>query len=206
MAKVTGPLMSMDASGTVAGSITFGKWKGRNYVRQRVIPSNPQTAAQTGVRSSLAGAAALWKSDTATLKGNFETLASQRNISAFNAFTGFTQQQYSKGFGIANNPSPTNAAPTNPPTSINVDADGKYLTIEWTDSSDSGVWANNVYLKMGSAPTAIWPNLIGVIQQGIEKLTIGPLPAGSYTVNLASVSEEGGVSPLGTPATETISS
>lgn len=50
MAKVTGPLMSLDASGSVASTITFSKWKGRNYVRQRVVPSNPSTAGQIAVR------------------------------------------------------------------------------------------------------------------------------------------------------------
>ena len=53
MAKVTGPLMSLDASGTVANTATFSKWKGRNYVRQRVIPMNRQTDAQQTVRSVL---------------------------------------------------------------------------------------------------------------------------------------------------------
>jgi len=31
MVKLNAPLMSLDASGTVANSITFAKWKGRNY-------------------------------------------------------------------------------------------------------------------------------------------------------------------------------
>ena len=53
MAKVNGPLLSMDASGSVAGAMTFSKWKGRNYVRQLVIPSNPDTAGQQAVRSIL---------------------------------------------------------------------------------------------------------------------------------------------------------
>jgi hypothetical protein len=50
MAKVTGPLMSMSASGTVGDTITFDK---RNFVRQRVIPANPQTAPQGNVRLAL---------------------------------------------------------------------------------------------------------------------------------------------------------
>ena len=53
MAKVTGPLMSLDASGTVAKTATFSKWKGRNYVRVRVIPMNPQSDAQQTLRSVL---------------------------------------------------------------------------------------------------------------------------------------------------------
>lgn len=53
MAKVTGPLMSLDASGTVAKTATFSKWKGRNYVRQRVIPHNPQSPNQQLTRGFL---------------------------------------------------------------------------------------------------------------------------------------------------------
>jgi|SRR6185295_3499450 len=53
MAKVTGPLMSLDASGTVGKTATFSKWNGRNYVRLRVIPMNPQTDAQNLARVAI---------------------------------------------------------------------------------------------------------------------------------------------------------
>jgi hypothetical protein len=53
MAKVTGPLMSLDASGGFAGTLVFGKWKGRNTVRQLVTPSNPQTANQEKGRNAV---------------------------------------------------------------------------------------------------------------------------------------------------------
>jgi hypothetical protein len=53
MAKVTGPFMSLDASGTLADTLTASKWKGRNYMRQRIIPANPRTTAQLDVRSIL---------------------------------------------------------------------------------------------------------------------------------------------------------
>lgn len=53
MAKVTGPLMSLDASGTVGNTATFSKWKGRNYVRLRVTPQNPKTEDQATSRTYL---------------------------------------------------------------------------------------------------------------------------------------------------------
>lgn len=53
MAKVTGPLMSMSASGTVGKVATFSIWKGIAYVRQRVIPKNPKSVAQKAARSAL---------------------------------------------------------------------------------------------------------------------------------------------------------
>lgn len=71
MAKVTGPLMSLDASGTVAKTATFSKWKGRNYVRQRVIPVNRQTDAQQTLRSVLG---TLAKACTAVLTATKDTL------------------------------------------------------------------------------------------------------------------------------------
>lgn len=53
MAKTTGPLFSLTASGSVAKTITYSAWKGISYVRQLVIPANPQTADQAAVRSTL---------------------------------------------------------------------------------------------------------------------------------------------------------
>lgn len=53
MAKVTGPLMSLDASGTVGNTAVFSKWNGRNYVRLRVIPFNPQTDNQNLARVAI---------------------------------------------------------------------------------------------------------------------------------------------------------
>ena len=53
MAKVTGPLMSMTASGTVGKVATFSIWKGNAYVRSRIIPKNPKSDAQKIARSAL---------------------------------------------------------------------------------------------------------------------------------------------------------
>ena len=53
MAKVTGPLLSFDASGSVGNTATYSKWKGRNYTRLRVIPRNPQSDGQAEVRTKL---------------------------------------------------------------------------------------------------------------------------------------------------------
>ena len=51
--KVTGPMMSLSASGTFGGILTASIWKGRPYMRQRVDPSNPSTAGQITVRKYL---------------------------------------------------------------------------------------------------------------------------------------------------------
>jgi hypothetical protein len=55
MAKVTGPLMSMSASGKLADSIVFSIWKGTAYVRQWLKPANPQSTAQGDQRIVVGG-------------------------------------------------------------------------------------------------------------------------------------------------------
>jgi hypothetical protein len=53
MAKTTGPLFSISASGTIANAMVFGKWKGRNTVRRWVVPENPQSTLQGYLRASM---------------------------------------------------------------------------------------------------------------------------------------------------------
>lgn len=50
MARLTGALFSLGASGTIASTLTYGTWKGIQYARTRVIPANPQSTSQTQTR------------------------------------------------------------------------------------------------------------------------------------------------------------
>ena len=52
MARVTGPLMSMEASGTIGKTLTFANWVGRQYVRRWTRPANPQTLNQMVQRNA----------------------------------------------------------------------------------------------------------------------------------------------------------
>ena len=61
MAKITAPLLSFGASGSIAKTLVASKWKGRPYMRQHVIPANPKSVAQTLTRDAFASAAAIWK-------------------------------------------------------------------------------------------------------------------------------------------------
>ncbi len=60
MAKVNAPLLSWGASGTIADVQTYSSWKGRPYVRQRVIPANPDTAEQQLTRNTFRFLNKLW--------------------------------------------------------------------------------------------------------------------------------------------------
>jgi len=56
MAKVKGPLFSLEASGKLADSLVYMNWKGIQDVRQWLIPANPRTAKQQTQRGYLTDA------------------------------------------------------------------------------------------------------------------------------------------------------
>ena len=88
MAKPTGPLLSLDASGTIAETLTFSKWKGRNYIRQRVIPANPQSTEQTKTRNAFTWASDLWKNLPSLGIAPWDRFAAGQVLSGRNAFMG----------------------------------------------------------------------------------------------------------------------
>lgn len=55
MAKVTGPLMSMSASGAIGKALVFFPWKGTAVVREWLKPANPQSATQGDQRIMMGG-------------------------------------------------------------------------------------------------------------------------------------------------------
>lgn len=87
MARVNGPLMSMSASGALAGTIVFSSWKGRPYVRQLVRPANPKSGGQTSMRAQLKFLSQIWSGLIINAKDTWEDLADADVVSKFNAFT-----------------------------------------------------------------------------------------------------------------------
>jgi hypothetical protein len=53
MAKVDGPLFSLEARGKIADAMVFFPWKGRHAVRRWLKPVNPQSTLQGYVRAAL---------------------------------------------------------------------------------------------------------------------------------------------------------
>lgn len=87
--------MSLDASGSLAGTLTFAKNKGRNYVRQLVIPANPKSVKQVSVRAMLKFLAQNWAALSAPDKATWQPLADASTISPFNAYTSENQTRWS---------------------------------------------------------------------------------------------------------------
>ena len=86
MVKVRGPMFSLGASGTLGDAVTFSINKGRPYVRERVMPSQPQTGAQVGRRAMLSFLSPAWDALSDADKATWQTLADEMITAPFNAY------------------------------------------------------------------------------------------------------------------------
>lgn len=196
MAKLDGPLMSMGASGSIGGILTFGSNKGRNFVRQLVIPSNPKTPAQQGVRSMMQWAGKEWAQLTDEEQATWETLAQQFNISPFNAFIKTAMANWSNGFSAqSEDPAPTVATPAEEPTGVADTVTERRAEITWTDdavgSDDFGVI---LYLSTTPGFTPGRDNAVKVIDMGVESAITNTLVPDTYYYRLATFSKDGVIS------------
>jgi hypothetical protein len=66
MAKVNAPMLSLRASGQIAGVLVYSKWKGIEYARGYVVPANPKTAGQVTQRGYLTAAVDEWHTTGST--------------------------------------------------------------------------------------------------------------------------------------------
>lgn len=94
MAKTKGPLFSLDASGSVADTIVFSRWKGRSYVRRHQIPHNPKTTKQVNVRKAMTLLVAYWQGLDDAVKALYEVEGKKIQLSGFNYFTRRGMNEY----------------------------------------------------------------------------------------------------------------
>ena len=104
MAKVTGPLFSMGARGTIGDAVTYSVWKGIEYARQWFIPSNPQTATQQNVRKALTLVVAYWQVQSQPSKDAFDAFAQGTRMSGFNQFAKRALDAYISQLGSSTDP------------------------------------------------------------------------------------------------------
>lgn len=194
MAKVTGPLMSMTASGTVGKTLTFGTWKGRAYVRNHVIPNNPKSALQVGVRAMFGFLAAAWNALGGTDKSSYDEGAAAQQISAFNEYMQNNMDRW------ANNQAPSeNAVPAETVTGATISAHTytggeNHVDIDLTLSTATDQSAVAIFRDSAEITTLSYSKCIAVIPVGGDttlQYVDSDLAAGTYHYRMAAITNDG---------------
>lgn len=171
--------MSLDASGSLADTIVFSKWKGRNYVRQHVIPSNPKTGLQTGVRAMMRFFTQIWASLSATIQGHWKAAADPLSITPLNSGCSFNLERERQDFGALQDPTFTAGAVEAAPAAPAATAQIKSLKLAWTDSAGADDWCTFIYMSAVGVVTPGPDTLIRIVPKGDMVYTVPDLVTGT---------------------------
>lgn len=180
MARVKAPLMSLEASGTVGGSIVFSKWKGRDYVRRHAIPSNPQSGLQTGVRAVFKWISQNFSSLAAADLADWVTAAAAGNLTPLNAMIAEGVDRARRNLGWRESRLDANPGSIAAPTNATATAQPGTLVLAWTDPAVNV--ADQCIAIYGSVTTGFTPdisNLIAVVNVGVQTWTHTGLTPGT---------------------------
>ena len=193
MARVTGPLHSDGASGTLNGSITYSHWKGRDYVRTCVTPKNPKAAKQTGVRAMFGFLAAAWAAIKVASSASWKTLANASSISPFNAYIQANQKTWQDSAApTASYPAAKAASPLTVTTQT-VTGGSKMATAVITPSGATSIWGIILY-RGTTGFTPSWANAVKIVPaNGASAVTIvdDNVTPGTYAYRAAVFTTDG---------------
>lgn len=164
MATTKAPLFGLDASGTLGGSITFSKWRGRTYVRRHAVPSNPKSGLQVGMRACFKYITQAWASLTSADQEKWSDLAAVDNITKLNAMVRDGQALARRNVGFRKTPDAAAGTTPDQPTGGAAAAQPKTLVLSWTRPvANQGDYVTMIFRSKTTGFTHDISNLVGVI-------------------------------------------
>lgn len=183
MASVRGPLFSFDASGSLASTLTFSKWKGRPYVRQLVIPSNPNTISQQGNRAIVRYTSQDWANLSGTNQGLWNGVGASDSITGLDAWVRNSARRKPNDQAVLQAPAqPAGTTPGPPLTPAATGGKGQ-VTLTWTNTVTGTLFTTAIH--RGSTGFTPGPgNLIRLVPSTTLTLVITGLTPATYFFKL----------------------
>ena len=198
MARTVGPLMSLEASGSVAKTLTYSRWKGRPYVRQLVTPANPRSPLQVSTRAIMRFLSQQWTPGVTALKqATWDALAKMDSISPFNAFVRENLRQWTQFLPPSEATPITRAATLQTFTSLPAATGGvRQVTIDWTTLLINAGWGLLIFGPGVGAVTPARDNLAycALSGAGAQSAVLTPVAAGTWHYNFMSFTNDGKLS------------
>lgn len=194
MVKLQGPAMSLDASGSLAGTLVFSKWKGRNYARELVKPANPRSGGQVGVRAMFKFLAQDWVNRTAGEQATWEDRGDDLIASPFNGYMSYNQRRW-RNFQTPSVEDPAVETGTPPGAATGVATPGvRSMSLAITDHASAPDYGYAIFRSLTGTFTLMWDNCIAVVPWDVGGVTTyidSPLEPDQYFYNTIGFLETG---------------
>lgn len=191
MARTTAPLLSMDASGSVGNSLTFAKWKGRNYVRRWAKPANPRSTAQVSIRTAMQLYTAIYKASPEAVEAAFAAEAASLKISPFNAYTRAGMKNWKSSILVFPNGNEVAMGTTDADISLTGTVQPRGITWEWSETDPLTPWAWLLTVRDGADPGLTTAYAVHGTATGTSWLQTGLQGATTYHARITMLTTTG---------------
>jgi len=208
MVRVQAPAMSLDASGSLAGAIVFSKWKGRPYVRELVIPANPKSGGQVGIRAMLRFLSQDWTNISSADKSTWSDLAKAAVISNFNAYIGKNVYRWRDFLGPSKTASCAESGTSPTLGTLTAVAGVRSITVTQPITTAADGWGICFFRSPTATFTGTFDKLkyVGKISGTNDVAFVdSPLAPGTYYYEVLSVTTSGKKSSLSSEVNATVS-
>jgi hypothetical protein len=94
MVKLTGPLQSLEAAGSIANLLTFQKTLQGTMVKLKSTPPAAKSDLQIGLRAMTKGLVNYWHLITDARQATWQTLADEGHLTRYQAFLGYNMSRW----------------------------------------------------------------------------------------------------------------
>ena len=193
MAKVTGPLLSLGAGGSIAKTQVYSKWRGVPYVRQHVIPANPDTTDQQLTRNIFSTMNVMWKISPAGVQAPWLLYATGQPFVGRNAWLAKNVKQlYNKAAPLASMATmigSPGAKGGTPPDAIAVSSPGAgQIDVDLTDGVAPTGWtltAHQCFVFIDQAPDDLFASIVTFAEDTgppPSVISLAGLATGTYVI------------------------
>jgi len=193
MARVAGPAMSMEASGKLAGTIVFSRWKGRSVVRQLVTPNNPKSAKQVSMRACMRFLSHRWATIATDDQATWQDAANARKISPFNAYTSENQAAWRNFLPPSINTPIARATTSGTAPTVDATAGVRQVTITITPGTENNTDGYVIFRQTGGEVTPSISTAIAMVPKtgASETYVDTPLTPATYHYKARPFSADG---------------
>ncbi len=194
MVLVNGPMFSLGASGTIGDTLVFSIWKGRAYVRQRVIPTNPKSASQTGMRSMFSFLAKQWTNIAGVDQDTFNADAESKSISPFNSYVALNMDRWKNYLPPSQTFVPAEASTPLTVTTMTLNGGEAYVNVELTPSGGTDIWGFIVYREDAAITDPNNSNTVFVLEAdgaNMVEFNDSGLEPGTYHYRAGVINDDG---------------
>jgi len=94
MVKLTGPLQSLAATGSIANLLTFQKTRQGTMVKMKTTPHDAKSDLQIGIRAMVAALISDWHLITTARQATWQTLADENHLTLYQAFLSYNMSRW----------------------------------------------------------------------------------------------------------------